>query len=91
MANSKSAAKSAKQAASKRERNRSVRSEVRTEVKKFVKLVREGKLSEAETQVRVAESKLDKAAKRNTFHPSKADRLKSRLKTRLATAAAPSA
>lgn len=85
MANSKSAAKSARQASKKNERNRSVRSAVRTEVKKFVKLVRDSKPAEAAAQVSLAESKLDKAAKRNIIQTSKANRLKSRMKVRLAT------
>jgi len=87
MANSKSAAKSARQADKKNERNRSVRSAVRTEVKKFVKLVKDGKSAEALAQVSVAESKLDKAAKRNIIHTGKANRLKARMKVKLTVAA----
>lgn len=88
MANSKSAAKSARQATKKRDRNRSVRSEYRTEVKKFVRLVKDGKGAEAQTQLSLAESKLDKAAKRNVIHTNTASRLKGRLKVRLVAAKA---
>jgi small subunit ribosomal protein S20 len=83
MANSKSAAKSARQADKKRDRNRSARSEFRTEVKKFVRMVKDGKGAEAQSQLSAAESKLDKAAKRNIIHTKTADRLKSRMKLRL--------
>lgn len=83
MANSRSAAKSAKQAAKKNTHNRTVRSDVRTEVKKFIRLVKTGDKTAAEAQVRVAESKLDKAAKRNIIRTGNADRMKSRMKQKL--------
>ncbi len=71
-----------------RAHNRAARSSVRTEVKKFVRLVRAGEVAAATEQVRVAESALDKAAKRGTFKVGKANRLKSRMKARLSGIAA---
>jgi small subunit ribosomal protein S20 len=71
-----------------RAHNRAARSSVRTEVKKFVKLIRAGDIAGATAQVSVAESALDKAAKRGTFKVGKANRLKSRIKSRLHSATA---
>lgn len=88
MANTKQARKRVKTDAERRDRNRSVRSAYRTEVKRFLRLVKDGELEAAGTHVRVVESKLDKAAKRNILHHRTADRMKSRLKTRLFKASA---
>jgi len=90
MANTKQARKRVKTDGERRLRNRSVRSAYRTEIKRFVRLVKDGEFETAGTQVGVVESKLDKAAKRNVVHHRTADRLKSRLKTRLFKAEAAS-
>ena len=79
MANIKSQIKRNKTNEKARVRNQSVRSEVRTEVRKLRALVEAGDKSGAETQLRVASRKLDKAVSKGVFHRNNAANKKSAL------------
>lgn len=83
MANTKQARKRIRQNETARLRNRSIRSDYRSALKAFLRTVRDGKLEEADQAVRTAESKIDRAAKRNAIHSGKADRIKAKMKARL--------
>jgi small subunit ribosomal protein S20 len=79
MANNTSAKKRIRQNEKKRLHNRQVRSELRTSIKRFRQAV--GKSAdEAGKLLSAAESKLDKAAKRNIVPTHRANRIKGRLK-----------
>jgi len=70
----------------RREKNRAVRSTLRTQVKKAKTAVEE-KSENLTEQVRLAESKIDKAVKKNQLHRNKAARMKSQLAKAANTAA----
>lgn len=86
MPNSKQARKRVKQDKERRVKNGAIRSEFRTHVKAFLKQVGAGDVASAEKSLATVESYVDRAAKRNVIHTGKANRLKSRLKTRLSKA-----
>ncbi|MFN2433717.1 MAG: 30S ribosomal protein S20 [Gemmatimonadota bacterium] len=75
MPNVKSAIKRVKKSQAERVRNRRERSRLRTAVKK----VRAAQGPEAESDLQVAASLLDRAARKGLIHPNKAARDKSRL------------
>ena len=79
MPTTKSAAKRMRQDAARRLQNRSVRQEVRTQVRKVREAVVAGDVAKAETELRAAAKKLDRAAARKTIHANAAARTKSRL------------
>lgn len=83
MANSRQAKKRAKQDEKHRVHNTSRRSEMRTYIKDTVKLVAEGKLSDATDVFKKASSMVDRLAREGLIHPNKAARHKSRLNARL--------
>jgi small subunit ribosomal protein S20 len=83
MPHSRNAKKRLRQSLERREKNRSVNRELKTRVRKVVELVDAGKAEEAETALRVAVQKLDRAAAHNTIHRNKAARTKSRLAARM--------
>ena len=83
MAHKKSALKRIKQDEKKRLRNRARKNAVATYEKKFLSLVEEGKLEEAQKALEVCFSAYDKAAKKGVLKKGKADRKKSRLTVRL--------
>ncbi|MBZ8178352.1 30S ribosomal protein S20 [Corynebacterium poyangense] len=63
----------------RRIRNKSIRSEVRTEIRKFREAVDAGDKSAAESQLRVASRKLDKAVTKGVFHRNNAANKKSKM------------
>ncbi|MCM8528278.1 MAG: 30S ribosomal protein S20 [Lentisphaeraceae bacterium] len=83
MAHNKSALKRIKQDEKKRLRNKARKRAVATYEKKFLTLVEEGKVAEAQEALKVCFSAYDKAAKKGVIKKEKADRKKSRLALRL--------
>jgi small subunit ribosomal protein S20 len=79
MAHNLSAKKRIRQNAKKRLHNRSVRAELRSTIKRFRQAVTK-KSDDAGKLLSAAESKLDKAAKRNIVPTQRANRIKGRLK-----------
>ncbi len=79
MANIKSAIKSIRSDARKTQRNTPVRSSLKTYVKKAVTDIRIGEEDTSLESVRMAVSKLDKAAQKGIIHKNQAARRKSRL------------
>ncbi|APT85231.1 30S ribosomal protein S20 [Corynebacterium aquilae] len=79
MANIKSQIKRNRTNEEARERNKAVRSAVRTEIRKFRALVEAGDKAAAETQLRVASRKLDKAVSKGVIHRNNAANKKSRM------------
>ncbi|MDO5030987.1 MAG: 30S ribosomal protein S20 [Corynebacterium sp.] len=77
MANIKSQIKRNKTNEKARLRNKSIRSEVRTEIRKFNAAVEAGDKAAAETQLRIASRKLDKAVTKGVFHRNNAANKKS--------------
>jgi small subunit ribosomal protein S20 len=86
MPNTKSAERRMRNSARKHARNRAVESRLKTLEKRYNAALKSGKKDEATTALRSAVSALDKAAKNGVIHRGTADRKKSRLATRLATA-----
>ena len=83
MPHSRNAKKRLRQSLERRDKNRSVKRELKTRVRTVVESVESGKAEEAETALRVAVQKLDRAAAHNTIHRNKAARTKSRLAARM--------
>jgi small subunit ribosomal protein S20 len=67
-------------------RNVRIKSQLKKTIKKFLLLVSAKKASEAKDAIKEVFSQLDKAAKKNIIHPATANRKKSRLAKRLASA-----
>lgn len=89
MANVKSAIKSIRQDARKTARNRPVRSSLKTYVKSAVSTISLGDEETSQEAVRIAISKLDKAAEKGIIHKNQAARRKSRLVKKLNKAFTP--
>ena len=83
MPTSKSAKKRLRQDNDRRERNRSIKSAVRTQMKKVRTAVAEGDAERANSEFRLAQEKLDRAAAKNLIHANTAARLKSRLNSHI--------
>ena len=83
MANIKSQIKRNKQNERRHERNKAVRSELKTRVKSALTAAETGAEDSVEA-VRLAISKLDKAASKGVIHKNQASRRKSRLMARIA-------
>lgn len=66
-------------------RNRQAKSEIKTLTKRVLAAVEEGKADEAQTILREAQARLDKAAKRGILHAKTVDRRKALLFRRVAT------
>ena len=79
MAHSKSAKKRIRQSAKANDRNRAKKSELRTHSKKVLAAIEAGDKAAAETALRLAMQKLDKAAKARVMHPNTVARRKSQL------------
>jgi small subunit ribosomal protein S20 len=75
----KSAAKRLRQSNERQERNRAVRRAIRTQCKKVREAVAAGDAPKAESELRLATVRLDRAASRGTIHANSAARTKSRL------------
>ena len=86
MPNTKSAERRMRNSARKSLRNRSTKSRLHTLERNYLELLRSGKKDDASKAFRSLSSAFDKAAKGGTIHRSTADRKKSRLALRLATA-----
>jgi small subunit ribosomal protein S20 len=83
VANSAQAAKRAKQAEVRRQRNASQRSDMRTAVKKVLAAINSGDKEQARSLFIVAQSKLDKMARKDIIEKNKAARSKSRINARI--------
>ncbi len=79
MPSHKAAAKSLKQDARRNAHNRSTKSRIRTVIKKVRVAVSENNIEVAKTELRMAVSALDTAAKTHLIHSRNASRRKSRL------------
>lgn len=79
MANTAQAKKRARQGEKRRQRNASQRSEMRTFLKRVVKAISEGNRELADTEYKLASSKVDHLANKGLIHKNKAARHKSRL------------
>lgn len=67
-------------------RNVRAKTQLKKTIKKFLSLVSGKKAAEAKEAMKQVFSQLDKAAKKRIIHPATADRRKSRLAKRLASA-----
>lgn len=82
MPNIKSAAKRNRQNLVQRQRNRIQKSSMKTSIRKFLQAIDEGNQENAQQQLQMVVSRIDKSGKKNIIHKRKADRLKSRLSVR---------
>jgi small subunit ribosomal protein S20 len=83
MPNIQSARKRLKQSLVRRERNRSTKKAIHTQYKKVVDAVKAGNVTEAETELKAAAKKVDKAASNKIIHVNAAARVKSRLSAKV--------
>lgn len=79
MPNLRSAEKRVRQSQKRHARNIAVKSEIKTLVKRTRQAIEAGKLDEARTLARLAESRLDRAAKKGIVHQNNARRRATRL------------
>lgn len=91
MPNIKSAKKRLRQNIVRRTKNRAVKSELRTLCRRVREAVAAKDLDKAETELRVAAAKLDRAGHGRVIHPNAAARVKSRLSARVKSLKQPSA
>ncbi|MDF1666436.1 MAG: 30S ribosomal protein S20 [Planctomycetota bacterium] len=83
MTHSKQAAKRVRQNMKARMLNRGQKSKIKTFRKRFLTSVEEGNKEEAAANFTAVQALLDKAAKKNLFHPNKVNRDKARLAKKL--------
>lgn len=83
MPNRKSAIKDLRTSKEKHKRNKAVTSEIKTRDKKFNALLKDKKLDEAKSYLKILIGKLDKAASKGMIHKNKVSRKKSRLTKKL--------
>ena len=83
MANIKSAKKRILVTARKTAINKSRKSEIKTYIKKFEVALNNGEMEKAKAYLKDIESRLDRAAAKNTIHKNAAARKISRLQARL--------
>ena len=79
MPTTKSAKKRHRQSLERRAFNRATKSAIKTQVRKVREAVTAGDVAKAETELRLAAKKLDRAAVKNVIHANAAARTKSRL------------
>jgi small subunit ribosomal protein S20 len=79
MPNTKSAKKRLKQSLVRRAKNRATRSLLKTQVRKIREAIAAGSTDTANTELRMAAKKLDRAASHGVIHANAAARVKSRL------------
>lgn len=79
MANMKSAIKRIRVNESSRVQNQTVKSNMRTNIKHVENLVDENKVEEAQTALKTAIKKIDKAVQKGIIHKNNGTRQKSRL------------
>lgn len=85
MPNIKSSVKDVKKSAENRLYNKAIKSEVKTTLKRAISAI-EAQSADAADYVKLAASKLDKAAAKGIIHKNKAARQKSRLAKKMAQA-----
>lgn len=83
MANIKSAKKRILVTARKTAVNKSRKSEIKTYIKKFEAALNSGEIEKAKAYLKDIESRIDRAAAKNTLHKNAAARKISRLQARL--------
>jgi small subunit ribosomal protein S20 len=88
MPTTKSAKKRHRQSLERRTKNRAAKSAVKTQVRKVRSAVAAGDIALAETELRLASKKLDRAGAKRVIHPNAAARTKSRLAHLIRTAKA---
>jgi len=79
MPTTKSAKKRLRQSLERRAQNRATKSAVKTQIRKVRQAVAAGDIAKAETELRLASKKLDRAGIKRVIHPNAAARTKSRL------------
>lgn len=79
MPNNRNAAKAARQSEKRRLRNRIAKTSLRNVVRKAREALASGDATAAETAIKTAAKKLDRAASKKFIHRNKAARIKSRL------------
>jgi small subunit ribosomal protein S20 len=79
MPTTKSAKKRLRQSLERRAKNRAVKSAVKTQIRKVRQAVAAGDIAKAETELRLAAKKLDRAGAKHVIHSNAAARTKSRL------------
>jgi small subunit ribosomal protein S20 len=79
MPTTKSAKKRLRQSLERRAQNRATKSAVKTQIRKVRQAVDAGDIAKAETELRLASKKLDRAGIKRVIHPNAAARTKSRL------------
>jgi small subunit ribosomal protein S20 len=79
MPTTKTGKKRLRQSLERRAANRAVKSAVKTQIRKVREAVAAGNVSLAETELRTAAQKLDRAGIKRVIHPNAAARTKSRL------------
>lgn len=79
MPTTSSAKKRLRQSLERRTKNRAVKSSIKTQVRKVREAIASGDMAQAETQFRLAATKLDRAGVKRVIHPNAASRTKARL------------
>lgn len=79
MANLVSSKKAIRQTKKRTAQNEKKRNKINTLIKKTLKLISLGEKKLAMQQLKITYKEIDKATKKNIFHPNKAARMKSRL------------
>jgi small subunit ribosomal protein S20 len=79
MPTTKSGKKRHRQSLERRAKNRATKSSIKTQVRKVREAIAAGDLTKAETELRTAATKLDRAGSKRIIHPNAAARTKSRL------------
>jgi small subunit ribosomal protein S20 len=85
----KSSKKRLRQSIERRERNRSIKRALRTQCRKVSEAAGAGDVAKAESELRLAAQKLDRAAAHKIIHRNAAARTKSRLSARVKAAKKP--
>jgi small subunit ribosomal protein S20 len=86
MANTKSAQKQAKQNPKRRQKNLARKTAIKTAVKKVLAAIQAGELTQAQTLLKDAESKMARAGNKSVLHKSTASRRTGRLAHKVAQA-----
>jgi small subunit ribosomal protein S20 len=86
MPHTKSAKRRLRQSLERRANNRATKSAIKTQVRKVRKAIAGGDVATAETELRLAAKKLDRAGAKRVIHPNAAARTKSRLSHLIASA-----
>ena len=68
-----------RQSLERRAKNRATKSSIKTQVRKVREAIAAGDLTKADTELRTAATKLDRAGSKRIIHPNAAARTKSRL------------